>query len=161
MSGVKERKFSAMDNIYKSVEKLQDSILNGKKTLLTEPRPEWGAVCGSEVLKLPANRIGSYHHSMKRIGRPRCPNCTNSFSASVQSLRYFPYEYPKEGYLKEGVTYIVGTNLEIMPTSTINVMDVLSKMKVRKFSDLLSINKEICRKDVSNLHTLNSNYWLP
>ena len=158
MSGVKERKFGAMDNIYKSVDKLQASILNVKKTLLTEPRPERGAIRGSEVLELPVDRSGTYYHCTKcenwiSEGSIHCPSC--SARDVVQLGNRFQYKYPKQGYLKENVTFIVRNNLEIIRTSTINTMDVLSKMGVTNLSDLLSINKEIRRKDVSNLHTLN------
>ena len=161
MSGVQERKFGAMDNIYKSVEKLQASILNVKKTLLTEPRPERVAIRGSEVLELPVDRSGTYYHCMKcenwiSEGSIHCPSCSARDNYLQLDRSRFQYKYPKQGYLKENVTFIVCNNLEIMPTSTINTIDVLSKMRVTNLSDLLSFNKEICREDVSNLHTLNS-----
>jgi hypothetical protein len=158
MSGVKERKFGAIDNIYKSVEKLQDSILNVTKTLLTEPSPQLGPIPGYDVLNPVVAWPKSFYFCITCHWLTRGNVCSNCHvdNKPGRPLAYLPPAYPKEGYLKKGVTYIVDNTLEIMPLSTINVMDVLSKMKVKKFSDLLSSNKRICRKDVSNLHTLNS-----
>jgi hypothetical protein len=159
MSGVKERKFGAVGNIYKSVEKLPYQILNVQNTLLTEPRPELGPIPGYDVLNPVVASPKTFYLCMQCNLLSEefygCSACRADTSKS-RPLARLPSAYPQKGYAKEGVTYIVGNNLEIMPTSTINTMDVLSKMKVMNFSDLLSIDKKICREDVSNLHTLNS-----
>ena len=162
MSGVKERKFGAVGNIYKSVEKLQDSILDVRKNFFTEPRPELGPIPGYDGVLSPvrASLMQLYLCMQCHCLSENIYGCSNGCADTSRNDRHsarLHSAYPKEGYVKKGVTFIVGNNLEIMPTSTINSMDVLSKMKVMNFSDLLSIDKKICREDVSNLHTLNSN----
>lgn len=164
MSGVRDRKFGAMDNIYKSVEKLPD--LSVYQSLLTDPRPGRDALRGSAVLTFVADPPITYtlclicQFTISESSTFRCPRCCIDVGRNVRSVNYFRATYPTDGYSKEGVAYIVGNNLEIMPTSTINTMDILSKTKVMNLSELLSIDKKISRKDVSHLHTLNSNYWL-
>ncbi|KAL3521033.1 hypothetical protein ACH5RR_019182 [Cinchona calisaya] len=143
-----------LENLYKSVENLNETYIqpNQTKDTLLKPRSAFG-VCSSSISLLsitdnePSQKLfykchNAYCYYVAEDPRATCPGCGSTMSTNMTYVNPPPAVTEQngrndaDGFVKGVVTYMVMDDLEVKPMSTISSIALLNKFCIKEVRSL-------------------------
>ncbi|KAL3521032.1 hypothetical protein ACH5RR_019181 [Cinchona calisaya] len=150
----KQGMVGCLENLYKSVENLNETFIqpNQTKDTLLKPRSGFG-VCSSSIPLLsitdnePSQKLfytchNAYCHYVAEDPRATCTGCRSIMSTKMTYVNPPPAatkqngENDEGGFVKGVVTYMVMDDLEVKPMSTISSIALLNKFSIKEVGAL-------------------------